>query len=131
MNELVLDPFTRVTLEQGQPQHAFSLWGHYRTPAFALSLGLRRHGSYASTYGDQTVRFAARWVLDPQISFNLGRHATLAVGATNLLNSRPQQWAATGEDEPLHGKGKPVAYSQYAPYGYNGRTWYLRLGARF
>ncbi|NLD13677.1 MAG: TonB-dependent receptor [Gammaproteobacteria bacterium] len=131
MNDLVLDHFTRVTLEQGQPQHAFSLWGQYKTPAFALSLGLRRHGSYASTYGDQTVRFAAPWVLDPQISFNLGRQATLAVGATNLLNSRPQQWGVTDADDPLHGKGKPIAYSQYAPYGYNGRTWYLRLGARF
>lgn len=131
MTDLVLDDFTRVTMGQGQPRQSFSLWGQYSTPNIALSLGLRRHGSYASTYGDQKVRFGARWVLDPQISFNLGRNATLAVGATNLLNNRPQQWGATAADDPLHGKGKPIPYSQYAPYGYNGRAWYLRLGARF
>lgn len=129
MNALVLDRFARITLEQGQPRTSFNLWGQYRTPAWALNLGLRRHGSYASTYNDQKVRFAERWVLDPQLSFNLGARASLAVGASNLLNSRPKQWGAT--DDSLHGKSKPIAYSQYAPYGYNGRSWYLRLSARF
>lgn len=129
MNALVLDRFARVTLEQGQPRTAFNLWGQYSTPAWALNLGLRRYGSYASTSGEQKVRFAERWVLDPQLSFNLGSRASLAVGATNLLNSRPKQWGAT--DDSLHGKHKPIAYSQYAPYGFNGRSWYLRLNTRF
>ncbi len=129
MTDLILDPYTRVTMESGQPSSAFKLWAQYSTPAYALVVNVSRYGSYASTYGDTPVTFAARWTLDLQWRYQINPHTTLALGGTNVLNSKPAQWGET--DDTVTGAGKPIRYSQYAPFGYNGAAYYLRLGVRF
>lgn len=129
MTDLILDPFTRVTMESGQPCTAFKLWTQYSTPRYDLAFNLNRFGSYASTYGSIPVTFGARWTLDAQFSYHWDKNTTLTVGGTNVLNARPAQWGATDDD--LAGSGKPVPYSQYAPFGYNGAAYYVRLGVRF
>ena len=129
MTDLVLDPYTRVTMEAGQPRNAFKLWTQYSAPGYELAFNLNRFGSYASTYGDTPVRFAARWTLDAQFNYHWDKNTTLTVGGTNVLNARPGQWGAT--DDGLSGTGKVIPYSQYAPFGYNGAAYYVRLGVRF
>lgn len=129
MTDLILDPFTRVTMESGQPSSAFKLWTQYSTPQYDWVLNLNRFGSYASTYGYQPVTFAARWTLDVQWNYRLRKNATLTLGGTNILNAMPQAWGVT--DDNIAGTGKPIAYSQYAPFGYNGAAYYLRLMLRF
>ena len=129
MTDLILDPYTRVTMESGQPRSAFKLWTQYSTPRYDLAFNLSRFGSYASTYGATEVTFGARWTLDAQFSYHWNKHTTLTVGGTNVLNARPAQWGAT--DDELTGAGKIIRYSQYAPFGYNGAAYYVRLGVRF
>jgi len=46
-----------------------------------------------------------------------------------LLNAKPKEWGQT--DDSLVGSGKVIRYSQYAPFGYNGAYYYLRLGVTF
>ncbi|HRF21866.1 MAG TPA: TonB-dependent receptor, partial [Comamonas denitrificans] len=75
------------------------------------------------------VGFAAQWTLDAQLSYHLSKNTTLTVGGTNLLNTRPSQWGQT--TDAITGAGKPIVYSQYAPFGFNGAAYYLRLGVRF
>lgn len=75
------------------------------------------------------MRFAARWTLDLQWRYHLDKNTTLTLGGTNVLNAKPEPWGVTDDD--LTGAGKPIAYSQYAPFGYNGAAYYLRLGVRF
>lgn len=129
MTDLILDPYTRVTMEAGQPSSAFKLWAQYSTPSYTLVANLNRYGSYASTYDYTPVTFAARWTLDLQWSYHLGKYTTLTLGGTNVLNTKPAQWGTT--DDSITGAGKPIRYSQYAPFGYNGAAYYLRLGVRF
>ncbi len=129
MSDLILSPDVRVTMESGQPKSSVKLWAQYSTPQYDLALNLSRFGSYKSTYGDIPVRFGARWTLDAQLNYRLGKNTTLTVGGTNILNTRPAQWGAT--DDPITGAGKSVRYSQYAPFGYNGAAYYLRLGVQF
>ncbi len=129
MTDLILDPYTRVTMESGQPSTALKLWTQYSTPGYDLAFNLNRFGSYASTYGSTPVTFGARWTLDVQFAYHWDKNTTLTVGGTNVLNARPAQWGATDDD--LTGPGKPIPYSQYAPFGYNGAAYYLRLGVRF
>ncbi|MBP6293300.1 MAG: TonB-dependent receptor, partial [Comamonas sp.] len=129
MTDLVLDPYARVTLEAGQPRHSAKLWSRYSTAQYDLTFNLNYFGSYASTYGSDKVGFAAQWTLDAQLSYHLSKNTTLTVGGTNLLNTRPSQWGQT--TDPIIGVGKPIAYSQYAPFGFNGAAYYLRLGVRF
>lgn len=129
MTDLILDPFTRVTMESGQPRSAFKLWTQYSASGYALVANVSRYGSYASTNGYTPVSFAARWTLDLQWRYHLNQHTTLTLGGTNVLNSKPAQWGST--DDAVTGAGKPIRYSQYAPFGYNGAAYYLRLGVRF
>lgn len=129
MTELVLDPFTRTTMEAGQPDSAFKLWTRYSAPRHELTLNLNRFGSYASTHGNDRVGFAARWTLDAQFSYHLNQNITLSLGGTNVFDAIPSKWGVTDDDTV--GAGKPIAYSQYAPFGYNGAAYYLQLGVRF
>ncbi|MCX7897622.1 MAG: TonB-dependent receptor [Rhodocyclaceae bacterium] len=129
MTELVLDAFTRTMIEESQPRSAFKLWSKYSTPAWDLVLNLNRFGSFASVKGDETVRFRAKWTLDAEYSYRLSKDVTLSLGGVNLFNAMPDEWGQTSDT--LVGSGKVIRYSQYAPFGYNGAFYYLRLGLTF
>lgn len=129
MTELILDPYTRVTLEEGQPRDSFAVWAKYAAQSYHLVLNVRRYGSYASTSEVSKVKFAARWTVDGEFSYRLARDYCLSVGANNIFNVKPQEWGVTSDS--LTGNGKPIRYSQYAPFGYNGAAYYLRFDAEF
>ena len=64
--------------------------------------------------------FAARPVIDLELSIALGGGATLAVGGQNAFNTYPQVTAramSVGEK-----------YSEYTPWGFNGAYYYVRVG---
>lgn len=75
------------------------------------------------------MRFPARWTLDLQLAYHLDKNTTLTLGGTNVLNAHAGKWGVT--DDTLTGAGKPIAYTQYAPFGNNGAAYYLRLGVKF
>lgn len=129
MTDLILDPFTRVMIEGGQPVDSFKLWSKYTVGDYGLVVNLNRFGSFSSVSSYDKVTFAAKWTLDSELSYRVAKDVTLAVGAVNLLNAKPGQWGQT--DDSLVGAGKVIRYSQYAPFGYNGAYYYLRLGVLF
>lgn len=129
MTDLVLDPYSRVTIEAGQPRDAVKIWAKYSWTQLDWVLNLNRYGRYASTRSDEEIRFGARWTLDTELAYRIVPDLTLAVGATNLFDAMPQEWGATHDN--VSGSGKPVPYSAYAPLGYNGATYYLRIGFGF
>lgn len=129
MAALILDPSTRITMEAGQPKTALKLWAQYSTPRYDLALNVNRFGSYASTNGEHKAVFAANWTLDAQLSYRWSKNTTISVGGTNILNTRPSEWGISYDG--VTGAGKPIRYSQYAPIGYNGAAYYVRLGMRF
>ncbi len=129
MTDLILDPFTRVLMEGGQPTDSFKFWSRYTAGDYGIVINLNRFGSFSSVHGYEKVSFAARWTLDTELSYRLGKDVTLALGAVNLLNAKPKEWGQT--DDSLVGSGKVIRYSQYAPFGYNGAYYYLRLGVTF
>ncbi len=47
---VVLDSFSRVLVEQGQPAHRFNLRSTYSTRSYDLMFNLNRFGAYASTW---------------------------------------------------------------------------------
>lgn len=129
MTRLILDPATQVLIESGQPQDAVKLWARYETPRFDLTLNLNRFGRLNSTLSGRTVAFAPRWTVDLDWSYRLSRLLTLSVGAENLFNAMPSTWGTTSD--AIVGTGKVVEYSQYAPFGFNGVFYYLRLRLLF
>jgi iron complex outermembrane receptor protein len=129
MTDLILDPYTRVTLEAGQPRDSVKLWAQWQLRDDDLTLGISRYGVFSSTKGDERVDFAARWTLDAEYLHRFDQSVSLAIGGENLFGAMPQEWGAT--DDSLMGSGKIIRYSQYAPFGYNGRFVYVRLGVKF
>ncbi|AGX87324.1 iron complex outermembrane recepter protein [Candidatus Symbiobacter mobilis CR] len=126
MMDLILEPFVRVLIEGAQPRDAFKLWTQYSMRDVDVVLNLNRFGKYSSTANYDKVTFAARWTLDAEVAYRLAKDVTLAVGATNLFDAYPQAWGETGAKSVIS-SGDIVPYSQYAPFGYNGAYYYLRL----
>lgn len=127
--DLILDANTRVTIEEGQPRDALRLWGKYEAARFDVVAALNRYGAYASTSGFDRIRFAPRWTVDAEFAWRPARDLTLAFGVENLFNTRPAEWGVLGD--AIHGSDRIIRYSQYAPFGYNGAFYYLRLALRF
>ena len=64
--------------------------------------------------------FDGRPIVDLELSIDLGRGTTLAVGGRNALNTYSQVTAramSVGEK-----------YSEYTPWGYDGGYYYVRVG---
>lgn len=129
MTDLILDPFTRVLIESAQPADSFKLWSKYTVGDYGVVMNLNRFGSFSSVKGYDKVSFAAKWTLDTELSYRMVKDVTLAFGVVNLFNAKPNEWGQT--DDSLVGSGKVIRYSQYAPFGYNGAYYYLRVGVAF
>jgi iron complex outermembrane receptor protein len=129
MTDLILDAYTRVTIEGGQPVDAVKLWARYESPRFDAVVNLNRFGRFSSTRGYDKVTFDAKWTVDAELAYHLKDNVQLAIGGENLFDVVPEEWGATDDD--VMGSGKIVRYSQYAPFGYNGAYYYVRLGVRF
>ena len=129
MTDLILDSFTRVTTENGQPSEAFKLWTRYESANYDLILNLNRFGEFSSTKSGEKMTFGAKWTVDMEFAYRISKNTTLALGGENIFDTKPQEWGET--DDSLMGSGKVIRYSQYAPFGYNGAYYYLRLGTRF
>jgi len=128
MTDLILDAYTRVTMEQGQPRDSLKLWGKFETPRHDLVLNLNRFGAFSSTAG-WPVDFSAQWTLDAQWTYRPAKNIRIILGGENIFDTQPDEWGVT--DDSVVGSGKIIPYSQYAPQGYNGRFVYVRLGVDF
>ena len=129
MTDLILDPFTKVLIESGQPVDTIKLWSKYASRDYDVVVNLNRFGKFASSYAYDKVTFSAKWTVDAELAYRVAKDVTLALGGVNLLNAKPDKWGNT--DDNLGGRGKVIEYSQYAPFGYNGSYYYLRLAVDF
>ena len=129
MTDLILDPFTKVMMEGGQPIDAIKLWSKYSTRDYDVVVNLNRFGKFSSVQAYDKVTFSARWTVDGELAYRVAKDVTLALGGVNLFNVKPEKWGNT--DDSLVGLGKVIQYSQYAPFGYNGSYYYLRLAVDF
>ena len=86
-----------------------------------------RYGKYcnidsAAPANDQT--FGAEWVLDLELSYQLGK-VLLAAGAQNLLDNFPDR------NIPANFNFGIFTYPRNAPFGFNGRYVYVRTAYKF
>ncbi|TDQ38232.1 TonB-dependent receptor plug domain-containing protein [Thiopseudomonas denitrificans] len=128
-NNIMLDTFNRVLVKQGQPADRINLHSKYSTRAYDLVFNLNRYGKYASTLDSNKVVFAAKWTLDAELAYHFGQALTLALGGLNLLDTMPDKWEDSGY--PMSAADKVVPYSQYSPFGFNGRYYYMRAAYKF
>lgn len=135
------DLFDRVQqsrIEVGQPRNNVNLTLNYTLKAFVLNLHNQRFGEVTvldlSPALDQT--FSAKVITDLDLSYRVIQRLRVSLGANNLLDVYPDQFKDWSDDPVERLKGALTTNGIYryqaglSPFGYNGRTVYLRLSYR-
>jgi iron complex outermembrane receptor protein len=119
----------RNRIKAGQPRSSWRFLTDYEESEYSVALGISRYGSFSDVVDDQVYNFGANWVTNLDIHYNVSNDVVLTVGAKNLFDRYPDEWGSTTSSTV--GSSKTVPYSQYAPFGYNGAYYYVRLGVTF
>lgn len=93
-----------------------------------------------ATYYQAEVKPAA--IIDAEVSYEFTDFFTLAVGANNLFNKKPEipplvadynpaTWPTTGRSPYINGGGSINAPYNFGPYGTNGGYYYARASLKF
>jgi iron complex outermembrane receptor protein len=85
----------------------------------AFTVNVDRYGQWTSAPLGTLQTFSARTVLDLSASIDLGHHASLRAGALNVTNTYP--------DLVNGAKAIGLSYGDEAPFGVNGRAYFLGL----
>ena len=80
----------------------------------------RTTGNYTPAGGLYNGFFEGRPIVDLELSIDLGRGTTLAIGGQNVFNTYSQVSAFAMDVGEL--------YSEYTPWGYSGAYYYVRVG---
>ena len=117
-----------ITFEQGQPDNKQSLMINWdQQTGFGLFGATAKATHYGKVVEPQPtapldVMLGSAVVVDLELHTRFGQGFTAAIGADNLLDKYP-----TKTPIAVNTTGA-TSYSRYAPFGFNGRFLYARLG---
>ncbi|MDQ5870818.1 MAG: TonB-dependent receptor [Acidobacteriota bacterium] len=125
--EILFDRLEQRRLTCGQPENNLRLTADWSRGDLGANVRGSRYGEYcnidsALPANDQT--FSAEWVLDLEVSYDLGK-ASLAAGVQNLFDNFPDR------NIPANFNFGIFTYPRNAPFGFNGRYVYLRTAYKF
>jgi iron complex outermembrane recepter protein len=130
----LFDRIERGRIELGQPRNTLSLTLDYTLKRLGVNVHNQRFGEVSQLAAveslDQT--FAARWVTDANVSYEVVKGLRVAAGANNLFDVYPEEWKDfhLGVNGALTTSGIYRYAGGTSPFGMNGRTVYLRLSYR-
>ena len=130
----------QLRLTDGQPRTKINLSLDYEYEQFGITARTNRYGKVlaagADAFGD--VNLKAKWITDLELRAGLGESVDLAIGANNIFDVYPTKIPTGLGTDPAN--GMPRAYpatnyvapwSNFSPFGFNGRFVYGRVGVRF
>jgi iron complex outermembrane recepter protein len=123
-------------IEKGQPKDNINLTLNYTLGGLGVNLHNQRFGEVtafnADASGNLDQTFAAKWITDLDVSYQLMRRLRVAAGANNVLDVYPDAWKDF--DQGVSGALTTNGIYRYpggvSPFGFNGRTVYLKLSYR-
>ena len=120
-------------LVKGQPRNKINLSADYERDWLGVTLRSTRYGKVleagSPASGIQDVHLDAKWITDLEFRVKpMGERLTLAVGGNNIFDIYPT-------NSPL-GVGMPITryvtpFSNFSPFGFNGRFLYGRVSVNF
>lgn len=116
-------------LTVANPKTKLILGATWSLDPVTLSTRVTRYGAYVWQRTEnvaQDVRFGAKWLTNLDLSVAVTEGLTLAVGATNLFDVRPDK---NGPGDPNTG-GSSFVYGP-APFAPSGGTYYARISYDF
>ncbi len=128
-------------LEQGQPRTKINASADYDRNWFGATLRATRYGKVLSPGADafNDVELAAKTITDLELRFNpLGDQVGFAFGANNLFDVYPTNLPRGQGPDPITGATRNFSannyflpFSNFSPFGFNGRYLYGRVNLSF
>lgn len=127
-------------IEQGQPRTKVNLGLDYDYEFLGVTLRGNRFGKVIDGGSEpfNDVVLGAKWVVDLEARINPGKGLEFAVGANNLLDEYPDLIPTGQGTDPITGATRNYAatryvapFSNFSPFGFNGRFLYARASFSF
>ena len=132
-NVVLFSRQNQLRYEEGTPQNKFVIgvdWTHpVRIGNVGAALTATRYGKTVgpgtAADGSLDLTIDPAWVVDLSIRSEFHNHVEIAIGADNLLDEYP-----TRVPVALNSTGA-VGFSQFSPFGFNGRYVYARVAYKW
>lgn len=127
-------------LSQGQPRTKINLGLDYDQDWFGLTLRTNRYGKVLAAGSDafNDVPLGAKWLTDLEVTAKIGEKFTFAVGANNVFDVYPDRVPFGQGVDPVTGATRNypatnyfLPYSNFSPFGFNGRFLYAKASVNF
>jgi iron complex outermembrane receptor protein len=130
-------------LVKGQPRNKINLSADYERDWLGVTLRSTRYGEAldagAPASGVQDIHLAAKWITDLEFRFKpMGERVTLALGGNNIFDIYPTNTPRGQAVDPVSGAtvNLPATryvtpFSNFSPFGFNGRFLYGRVSVNF
>jgi iron complex outermembrane receptor protein len=130
-------------LVKGQPRNKINLSADYDRDWLGMTLRSTRYGKAldagAPASGVQDIELAAKWITDLEFRFKpMGDRVTLALGGNNIFDVYPTNTPRGQAVDPVSGATVNLPATRYAtpfsnfsPFGFNGRFLYGRVSVNF
>jgi iron complex outermembrane receptor protein len=122
--------FSRInvlTFEQGSPDSKINLSVDWRLGVFGATVRATRYGEVLvpGSTAAQDATLSEKTLLDLEARWYIGDHATLSLGADNVFDEYPDALP------PGLNTTNNTPFSNYSPFGYQGRFLYTKLAFNF
>jgi iron complex outermembrane receptor protein len=114
------------------PRHRSTLTFDYTSGAFGGLVRANHYGGWSTTPGlfgvgdaSDAVSYGGKTLVDVEARWKFSKLLSVAVGSDNLFDVYPDK----EKDGTLQFLGQEYAIT--SPFGFNGRSWYVRLSADF
>ena len=127
-------------IEQGQPRDKINLGLDYDQKWFGMTLRGNRFGKTLSPGSDafNDLQLRAAWVVDAEVRVQPVQGLEIAFGANNVFDQYPTVNNTGRGTDPVTGAGRNYdttnyffPYSNFSPFGFNGRFLYGRVSYKF
>ncbi|WP_025996220.1 TonB-dependent receptor plug domain-containing protein [Pseudomonas viridiflava] len=124
----LMDREARNLITGVQPKTKLILGGDWRIERFNLNLALTRYGAYkeVNASSDRSLDrvYAAKWITDLDLGYDLSKTLNVAIGAKNLFDIYPKK-------QGVPSSTMVSSYGTYSPFGFTGGYYYTRLSYAF
>ena len=127
-------------LSHGQPRTKVNLGLDYDQDWFGLTLRTNRYGKVLAAGSDEflDVPLGAKWLTDLEVTAKVGDKFTFSLGANNVFDVYPDIIPAGQGVDPVTNATRNypatnyfLPYSNFSPFGFNGRYLYAKASVNF
>jgi hypothetical protein len=119
-----------VFLTTGQPADKLTFASSLTRGPFRLDLNVARFGQYQGADLITLQTYGAKTLVDLSAAVQLGA-VQIRAGVLNLGDVRPDQPQDNQLAAVIASTGGSFPAPEEAPFGFNGRSWFVRLERRF